>query len=226
MDSFLSVGKSLPSKEAGLVKQVMRLIDNKKYAKAIKKIDKVLLACPDDGDSLSLKGNILNCLGKKEEALSFAKQGVMKNLKGSLSWHILSQVYYNERNYLEAYKAGQKASNIEPTNQSIARNLSLLQLHTRDYSAFRDSRKKILLSNYTQMMNWISYAVAEHLCGDQEKTISILDSFLKSMEKHLSNQELSEILLYKARVLGDLERFSEMLEFLLSNKAKVRDTPT
>ena len=85
MESFQSVGKSLPSKEAALVKHAMRLIDSKKYSKAIKKIDKVLIECPDDGESLSLKGNILNCLGKKEEALSFAKQGVMKNLKGALS---------------------------------------------------------------------------------------------------------------------------------------------
>ena len=42
----------------------------------------------------------------------------------------------------------------------------------------------------------------------------------------MSNQELSETLLYKARVLGELGRYSEMLEFLLNGKAKIRDSPT
>ena len=225
MESFQSVGKSLPQKEAGLIKQVIRLIDSKKYQKALKKVDKVLLECPEDGDSLSLKANILNCMGKKEESLPLAKQGLMKNLKSALSWHILSQVYYNQKNYPEAYKSEQKASAIAPTNNSIMRSLSLLQLHSRDYSAFRDSRKQILVNNFTGLINWAAYAVAEHLCGDLDKTITILDSFLKSLEKHMSNQELSETILYKARVLGELGRYPQMLEFLNTNRAKARDTP-
>lgn len=226
MESFLAVGKSLPPKEATLIKQVMRLIDNKKYSKALKKVEKVLLVCPEDGDSLSLKGNILNCLGKKEEALTFSKQGVMKNLKSALSWHTLSQVYYNDRNYTEAYKAEQKAFGLSSTNNSIIRGLSLLQLHMRDYQAFRDSRKQILLNNFTGMINWISYAVAEHFCGARERAVTILESFLKSMEKQISKQELSETLLYKARILEEMNKFPEMLEVLLSNKDKIRDTPT
>ena len=153
MESFQAVGKSLPSKEAALIKQVMRLIDSKKYSKALKKTEKLLLVCPEDGDSLSLKGNILNCLNKKEEALVFAKQGLMKNLKSPLSWHTLSQIYYNDRNYAEAYKAEQKAFGLSPSNNSIIRGLSLLQLHMRDYEAFRDSRKQILLNNFTGLIN-------------------------------------------------------------------------
>ena len=225
MESFQFIGKSLPPKEATLIKQVIKLIDSKKYPKALKKVDKVLQECPEDGDSLSLKANILNCMGKKEESIVFAKHGLMKNLKSALSWHILSQVYYNQKNYSEAYKSEQKASVLAPANTSIMRSLSLLQLHNRDYRAFSNSRKDILVNNYAGLINWASYAVAEHLCGDLGKTITILDSFLKSMEKQMSNQELSETILYKARVLGELGRHAEMLEFLRNNKEKTRDTP-
>ncbi|OMJ78993.1 hypothetical protein SteCoe_21075 [Stentor coeruleus] len=226
MESFQTVGKSLPPKESGLVKQAMRLIDGKKFAKALKKIEKVLLVCPDDGETLALKASILNSLGKKDESLVIAKQGIMKALKSPLCWHTLSQIYYGEKNYLEAYKAEQRAFGFAPTNNSIHRSLSLLQLHTRDYTAFRDSRRQILVSNFTGMINWISYAVAEHLCGGPDKAGSILDSFIKSMEKHMSNQELSETLLYKARILEELHRYEEMLDFLTVNRTKIRDTPT
>lgn len=226
MESFQTVGKSLPPKEAGLVKQAMRLIDSKKFAKALKKVEKVLLVSPDDGETLALKASILNSLGKKDESLVIAKQGVMKALKSPLCWHTLSQIYYSEKNYLEAYKAEQRAFGYAPTNNSILRSLSLLQLHTRDYTAFRDSRRQILVSNFTGMINWISYAVAEHLCGGPDKAGSILDSFIKSMEKHMSNQELSETLLYKARILEELNRYGEMLDFLITNRTKIRDTPT
>lgn len=225
MESFQPLGKSLPSKEAGLVKQVVKLLESKKYPKALKKIDKVLSKSPNDEEALSLKANILSCMGNKDEALAFAKQGVMKNFKSAFSWHILSQIYYVDKNFPEAYKAEQKASVFAPTNNSIMRNLSLLQLHNRDYPSFRDSRKQILVTNFTGMINWISYAVAEYFCGDFEKTITILDSFLRSMEKHMSNQELSETLLFKARVLKELGKFEEMAGFLTENREKVRDSP-
>lgn len=226
MESFTAVGKSLPTKEAALIKQVLKLIDQKKFTKALKKVEKVLISCPDDGDSLSLKGSILNSLSKKEEALQSAKQGVMKNLKSSLSWHILSQVYYTEKNYPEAYKAEQKAFSLSTSNNSIMRSLSLLQLHMRDYVAFKESRRQILLNNFTALINWISFVVAEYLCGSPEKTEEILNSFLKTMEKHMSNQELSETLLFKARILEELKRFDDMLELLNTRKSVIKDTPT
>ena len=68
--------------------------------------------------------------------------------------------------------------------------------------------------------------MAEHFCGAQDKAVTVLDSFLKSMEKHISNQELSETLLYKARILEEMGKFAEMFEFLTVNKTKVRDSPT
>ena len=159
MESFTGVGKSLPPKESTQIKQVLKLIDQKKFAKALKKVEKVLLTCADDSDTLSLKGSILNSLGKKEEALVSAKQGVMKGLKNPLSWHILSQIYFSDKNYAEAYKSEQRAFNLSSQNNSVMRSLSLLQLHMRDYEAFKNSRREILLGNFTALVNWISFIV-------------------------------------------------------------------
>ena len=226
MESFTGVGKSLPPKESTQIKQVLKMIDQKKFSKALKKVEKVLITCPDDGDTLSLKGSILNSLGKKEEAIVSAKQGVMKGLKSPLSWHILSQVYFSDKNYAEAYKSEQRAFNLSTQNNSIMRSLSLLQLHMRDYEAFRNSRREILLGNFTALVNWISFIVAEYFCGSVDKTEEILNSYLKTMEKHMSNQELSEILLFKARLLESQQKYSEMFELLSSRKVHIKDTPT
>ena len=226
MESFTGVGKSLPPKESTQIKQVLKLIDQKKFAKALKKVEKVLLTCADDSDTLSLKGSILNSLGKKEEALVSAKQGVMKGLKNPLSWHILSQIYFSDKNYAEAYKSEQRAFNLSSQNNSVMRSLSLLQLHMRDYEAFKNSRREILLGNFTALVNWISFIVAEYFCGSVDKTEEILNSYLKTMEKHMSNQELSEILLFKARLLETQQKFVEMFELLSSRKSHIKDTPT
>ena len=226
MESFTGVGKSLPPKESTQIKQVLKLIDQKKFAKALKKVEKVLLTCSDDSDTLSLKGSILNSLGKKEEALTSAKQGVMKGLKNPLSWHILSQIYFSDKNYAEAYKSEQRAFNLSTQNNSIMRSLSLLQLHMRDYEAFKNSRREILLGNFTALVNWISFIVAEYFCGSADKTEEILNSYLKTMEKHMSNQELSEILLFKARLLESQQKYGEMFELLSSRRLNIKDTPT
>jgi peptide alpha-N-acetyltransferase len=150
----------------------------------------------------------------------------MKGLKNPLSWHILSQVYFSEKNYAEAYKSEQRAFSCSTQNNSIMRSLSLLQLHMRDYEAFRNSRREILLSNFTALVNWISFIVAEYFCGSPDKTEEILNSYLKTMEKHMSNQELSETLLFKARILESQEKFLEMHELLQSKKVYFKDTPT
>lgn len=223
MESFGAVAESFAKKEGGHIRQALQLIDRKQFTKALKHVEKALETYPENGEALSLKGNILSSLGRKEEALDFAKRGLMKNLKSALCWFSLSLIQNLERNYTEAYKSIQKANAISPNNPSIVRNLSLLQLQTRDYKSFRDTRLSILTGNPGVVINWASYAVAEHLSGDNNKACQVIDSFLKSMDKQISKNELSEIYLFKAKILEEMKDYKAMEKWLNENKAAILD---
>lgn len=61
-----------------------------------------------------------------------------------------------------------------------------------------------MLRNPSVYLNWVSYLVGEYLCGGLSQSINTLNAFQKSMSKNLSKTQLSEILLFKARVLSEL----------------------
>jgi len=224
MEAFRSASATLPSKEAGQIRQALRQAEAKQFTKALKIIDKVLEKCPDDGETLALKAAMLNTVGRLEEARGIAKKGLMKNLKSPLCWHSLSMIYNADRNYSEAYKASQKANDLGEDNPTIKRNLSLLQLQMRDYSAFRNSRQVILTNNPTVFVNWVSFIVGEYLCNNLEKACQVIDSFLRSMEQHLTKNEISEVVLFKAKILEEMNEFSRMKNWLEDMKLKVLDS--
>lgn len=133
MEAFNSVPNSLPHKEATLIRQAQKNLKAKQTPKALKQIDKVLEKFPEHGDTLAFKSFVLSSLNRPSEALETAKYGLMKNLKGCLSWYALSLIYNNDHNYAEALKTTQKAHALDPSNSFVSRNLSLLQIQLREY---------------------------------------------------------------------------------------------
>ena len=81
-------GQELPTKEAGLFRQVVKFYESKQYKKGIKAVDAVLKKFPEHGESLAMKGLILNCMGRKEEAMDLVKLGLRHNLKSHVCWHV------------------------------------------------------------------------------------------------------------------------------------------
>jgi N-alpha-acetyltransferase 15/16, NatA auxiliary subunit len=74
-------GKQLPKKEADLFKNVVKHYEMKQYKKAIKQCDKILEKFPHHGETLAMKGLILNCLAKRDEAHVLVKQGLKNDMK-------------------------------------------------------------------------------------------------------------------------------------------------
>ena len=48
----------------------------------------VLRKCPDHGETLAMKGLILNCQEKKEEAYELCRRGLKSDLKSHVCWHV------------------------------------------------------------------------------------------------------------------------------------------
>ncbi len=74
-------GVPLPKKENDLFRTVVRHYEHKQYKKGIKNADSILKKFPKHGETLCMKGLILNCMGKKEEAIAMVKFGLMNDMR-------------------------------------------------------------------------------------------------------------------------------------------------
>ena len=51
-----------------------------------------------------MKGLILNCMGKQEEAMDCVKRGLKSDIKSYVCWHVYGLVNRSEKKYDEAIK--------------------------------------------------------------------------------------------------------------------------
>lgn len=109
-----------------------------------------------------MKGLILNCMGKVEEAKDHVKRGLRNDVKSHVCWHVFGllqvqcfkscgslPVYNNddyllnlqraEKKYDEAIKAYRNALKIDKDNMQILRDLTLIQIQMRDLEGYRVS---------------------------------------------------------------------------------------
>lgn len=74
-------GRPLPKKEADLFKNVIKHYETKQYKKAIKQADTILKKFPNHGETLAMKGLVLNNMAKRDEAHALVKQGLMNDMR-------------------------------------------------------------------------------------------------------------------------------------------------
>mmetsp|Transcript_1751 Transcript_1751/g.3173 ORF Transcript_1751/g.3173 Transcript_1751/m.3173 type:complete len:102 (+) Transcript_1751:187-492(+) len=74
-------GIPLPKKETDLFRSVVKHYESKQYKKGIKYADAILKKFPKHGETLCMKGLILNCTGKREEAINMVKLGLMNDMR-------------------------------------------------------------------------------------------------------------------------------------------------
>jgi len=74
-------GRPMPKKEQDLFKSVVRYYETKQYKKGIKSADLILKKFPKHGETLCMRGLILNCTGKKDEAIDLVKLGLMNDMR-------------------------------------------------------------------------------------------------------------------------------------------------
>ena len=109
-----------------------KFYEAKNYKKGIKTADTILSVFPNNGETLCMKGLLLNSLEQKEEAYETTKKGLKFNMKSHITWHVYGLIYRSDRNYKEAIKCYLNALKIDKDNQQILRDLANLQIHIRD----------------------------------------------------------------------------------------------
>eukprot|EP00268_Persea_americana_P057678 TRINITY_DN691_c1_g1_i3.p1 TRINITY_DN691_c1_g1~~TRINITY_DN691_c1_g1_i3.p1 ORF type:complete len:902 (+),score=191.41 TRINITY_DN691_c1_g1_i3:143-2848(+) len=221
------MGASLPPKESNLFKLIVKSYETKQYKKGLKAADAILKKFPDHGETLSMKGLTLNCMDRKVEAYELVRCGLKNDLKSHVCWHVYGLLYRSDREYGEAIKCYRNALKIEQNNIEILRDLSLLQAQMRDLDGFVETRRKLLTLKPTVRINWIGFAVAQHLNSNGSNAIEILEAFERTLEDDYPPEnercEHGEMLLYKISLLEECGFLERAIEELYRKESKIVD---
>lgn len=215
----------LPPKENALFKRILKCYEQKQYKNGLK-FSKQILSNPkfaEHGETLSMKGLILNCLGKKEEAMELVKRGLRNDLRSHVCWHVFGLIQRAERKYDEAIKAYRNALKWDKENLQILRDLSLLQIQMRDLEGYKDTRYELLHLRPAQRASWIGYAMAFHLLKDYDTALNVLEEFRKTQQVKSYDYEHSEFLLYMNQVMREAGMHEEALNHLIQYQQQICD---
>lgn len=190
----------LPAKEQKIFDQMSKQFDNREYAKAVRSADSILAGFPEHGETLAMKGLTLHTMDKKEEGIALVKLGVAKSMRSGICWHSLGMCYRSDKNFIEAQKTFKIASQRDPKNMSVLRDLSSLSVQLRDWDSFFDSREKLLGLKANIRANWVALSCAYRQLGQTELAAAIMDVMVQIMDAGDNRVETSEIHLYRAEL--------------------------
>lgn len=218
--------QQLPAKDQAVFRSIVKFYETKQYKKGVKAADSILKKHPDHGETLCMKGLTLSYLDKKEEAYELVRKGLKFDLKSHVCWHVFGLLYRQDRDYQEAVKCYRQALRIDSENIQILRDLSLLQIHSRDLTGFAETRRKLLQVKPSNRLNWAGYAIAEHLCKNYEFAWTCIDNYensFKEQDTSVSAYENSELYMYKASIMEEAGKYEEALECLRQQEDKIVD---
>jgi len=221
--------RALPKKEADLFRATVKFYETKQYKKGLKSAESVLKKFPNHGETLAMRGLLMNCLDRKEEAHENVKRGLAVDVRSHVCWHVYGLLHRSERNYPMAIKCYLNALRIDTGNRQILRDLALLQIQMRDLKGYLETKRKILLQQPNNRVNWVSYAVAYHLYGHPAMALEVLTKFLltqkdRSEEEAASERyEDSELLLYFNLIKQEQGKYQEALDHLEESRPKIVD---
>lgn len=222
----------LPPKEAAAFRKVVKSYEQKQFRNGLRMANQILKAAAEHGETLSMKGLILNSMGRREEARDCVKRGLKADIHSHVCWHVYGLFHRSEKKYEEAIKAYRNALARDKDNMQILRDLSLLQIQMRDLEGYKDTRYSLLALRPTQRASWIGYAMAYHLLGQYDTALRILAEFIRSQtEAKKANSfqppamdfEHSELLLYQNMVLREAGKISEALAHLSEHEFAIVD---
>jgi len=216
--------QQLPAKDQAVFRSIVKFYETKQYKKGVKAADSILKKHPDHGETLCMKGLTLSYLDKKEEAYNLVRKGLKNDLKSHVCWHVFGLLYRQDRDYKEAVNCYKQALKIDSDNMQILRDLSLLQIHRRDLVGFAATRRKLLQVKPSNRLNWVGYAIAEHLCKNFEFAWTCLDNYEKTFkDESVPEYENSEMFLYKASIMEEAGKFLEALDCLKQHEKEIVD---
>lgn len=226
----------LGSKEDQNFAEALKLYDNKQYKKALKLVDANLKKNSNHAESLTLKGCINYHLGKsgsnasaateKADAEGYIVKGLSKDSSNYIVDHLAGIYYRANENYPEACKWLKAAVDNGSPNKQLLRDLSVLQVQTRDFKDLVATRQAYLDFQPAYRANWTGVAIAADLNKNYKLAISTLEKIESLIKDHLQESDMyeqSECVLYKNDLIFKTGDISKALSQLETDKPFVKD---
>eukprot|EP01138_Halocafeteria_seosinensis_P012705 gb/GECG01012981.1/.p1 GENE.gb/GECG01012981.1/~~gb/GECG01012981.1/.p1 ORF type:complete len:840 (+),score=142.50 gb/GECG01012981.1/:1-2520(+) len=225
---------ALSSKEGSNFRQMIQCYERKQYKRGLKLADGILKKHKDHGETMAMKGLILNALKRSEEARELIRAGLKNDLRSHVCWHVYGLFHRSTGDYAEAVKAYSQALRLDPENMQILRDQGLLQMQIRDIKGFSETQRKLLSLKGSNKLAWVGFAVGHHVAGNTGLAVEVLSQYEGTLdaaaaaskeEAKKSSYDLNELVLYKSRILEEDEQYEKALEELTRNTKKIRDRP-
>lgn len=211
----------LPSKDQSNFRSALKLYEDKQYKKALKHTQHILKSFPKHADTIALKSLILSYMDRKDESVEGFKEALAIDTESFLVWQLYGIFLRVQKQYPEATKAFAKASQLDPLNLNILRELGSLYMQVKQFPDLVKVRAKILESANGYRAHWTSVAVAHYYNKNLKAAENILTSFEDTYGKRINQNEPenSEVALFKNTIIyeqGDVERALQHLKTIES----------
>lgn len=203
--------------------EALRLYDNKDYKESRRTCDKILEKQPSNEEALALKGLTLLNMKEKEEGEKLIKDALIHNFKNATVWHFYAIFNKEIKNYKQAVSCYSRAHKCDPNNFTILRDLSYLELFLGRYSSFCEYSRKAVDLKPNLIVNWITLSFGLFLTKRYSNALSIIDLAFDKRNDFNNKQYIHEVLIYKADILMNLEKYDEALKLLCDNIDKCID---
>ncbi|CAD2114366.1 hypothetical protein YYG_00603 [Plasmodium vinckei petteri] len=231
----------LPTKEMNNFRLMTQMIELKKYKKALKTCEQILKKHPKNGETLSVKGYLLNLIDEnnKEEAFKYAKEGIINNLSSNFCWYLYGCLYKNYKNYEEALKCYMKSIKLNKHDHKAIKEASVILLYLNKYEQFKDLRidtykesakgpkdKALVIFAYHLLKQ---YEKCYHLIKQVEEDLFIIDVGNDQGDKTnnsnniITANEKQQLLVYMSEILLEGKMYKECIQFLNKHKQLEND---
>lgn len=151
----------------------------KKYEDALSDTEKLLLAEPENGSLLALKGDILTLLSRPLDAVNIYLSA-LKHLDASTSlavWQALGFLYQEMEDYTKAADAYQKYLSSNPDVGESWFQLGLCQIQTTAYTEAADAFTNAIRLNYETDLAHFQRGLCYYSLGKSEEAINDLEFY-------------------------------------------------
>ena len=175
---------------------------------------------PKDDQALALKGLNLYFLKKPKEGEQSLKEALKANMKSTVAWHFFAVFHKESGNYAQAMKSYNRALSYSPSNFTLLRDLSFLQLYFRQFDSYAETCKLCVDNKSEILSNWVSLAFAYALNKNYRGALKILEIVQKSGKDDLKKKEIHEIRIFYAFIQAKEGKYEEAMNYLIHNKSE------
>ena len=170
-----------------------------------------------------MRSLILSGIGRMVEAHAQIKKVLFKNMGNFTCWHVMGILNRKDKDYDAARRAYLQALKCNANNESVMRDLCQLQMHLRDYTGFKETRRLLLLKHPDEMECWTAYATSCYLSGDLENCISSVTSIMRFEaqvdQKPMRPNHKLEVVVLAVKTMERMGNYQKAIEFLNENNA-------